>query len=713
MEGMVSRDRSQRALERTAGPDLDRLFRPRSIAVVGASPKNPWSLGLVTNLAGIGFEGKVAAVNPRYEEVAGVPCYPSLTEVPHEIDAVLIGVRAQAVPDVMQDAAEAGVGAAVVITGGFAEAGPEGRELQDRMAAIAREAGIGVIGPNCQGVININHGSALYMDRIPEPLPKGSIAAISQSGSVLTALLNNAPGITFSHAVSSGNEAVLNAGMLIDYLADDPEVRVIAAFLETIREPERFFAACDKARDLGKPVVVLKVGRTEAAIAAAAAHTGALAAPYRQVDALLRRHGVHQVATLEELLETAAALRLPPRTGRGIAAITLSGGLGELLLDTIDGLDLEFPELEPDTLKALSELGFDHPGNPLDAWGALDYEHSYGPALEALVADPNVEAVVACLEATPELPTSNREVYDFAIDEVARVAATTDKQMAVINTLSGGFSPERARKLYEQGVLPLSGLRQGLGALEAVARDRRGAPADAPPAVPGGARTDAEPVAPGAAYSGLPALRAISSLGIEVVETIEAEGAEAAAEAAGRLNGRVVVKTADPALLHKTDVGGVVTDLGSPVEVARAAESVISSTGCPSVLVQEQARGGVELIVGLQVHQELGPFVMVGLGGVWAEVLDDVAVAPAPLREGEAAAMLERLRAHRILEGVRGEPPVDRAALIRLLEALAAWGARNADHLESVDLNPVFASADGVVAVDAVIVPRAAEAPDR
>lgn len=684
-----------------AVPDLRRLFEPSSIAVVGASPSNPWSLGLVENLSGVRFGGEVAAVNPRYESVAGVPCFPSLKEIPHPVDAVLIGVRAANVPAVVAEAAEAGIGAAVVLSGGFAEAGPEGRRLQDELTRIASEAGIALVGPNCQGTINLVDGNALYLDRIPEPLPVGSTALISQSGTILTALLNNSRGIRFSHAVSSGNEAGLNAGAMMDHLLDDPRVTTIAAFLETIRDVDTFLGACDKAARLGKSIVVLKVGETEAAMAAAAAHTGALAVPHRLVAALMERHGVLLVKTLEEMLEVIAAVSCARGTGRRLAAITFSGGLGELIQDRIDPLDLTLPRLADPTVRTLEELGFHSPGNPLDAWGALDYQRSYGPALEALVADPSVDALVACVEAPPIMPTSNREVFEFAVNEVVRVASGTEKQMAVLNTMSGGLDPAVSRRLEALGVIPLSGVEQGLRSLAAAA-----APASAPVEVGARPAGEAEPAGPtpGPGYSGLRALGQIASSGVPIVETVEASGADEAAAAAERIGFPVVVKTADPEILHKTEAGGVFPNLTTAEQVRRAAAAVAGEGDGP-VLVQAQAAGGVELILGLQTHPDLGTFVMVGLGGIWTEILDDVALAPVPLREGDAERMLGRLRFGRLLDGVRGERPVDRAALTGAIEALADWGARFGDGLESVDLNPVFASPDGVSAVDAVVVP--------
>lgn len=712
---------------------LSRLFRPASIAVVGASPTSPWNLQMLENVRRIGFRGPLCAVNPKYSEVAGEPCYPDLASVPDPPEAILLAVGRDRAPGIIEEAAAVGVRGAVVVAGGFAEAGPEGRALQERMRAAADDADLAVIGPNCQGLVNVAHPSALYLDRIPAPPPVGRVGLISQSGTVTTALLNNRRGVRFSFAASTGNEAVVEAAEVLEYLVADPDTGVVVAFLETIRSPERFLAACEAS---DKPVVVMKAGRSHAAREAVAAHTGALAAPYRRVAASLRRAGALLVGSLEELLEAAVALGAGcHRPGRRLAAITLSGGQAEVLLDEVEDLDLEFPALAPATRARISELGL-RPSNPLDAWGSASFESDFVVCLEALRDDAGIDAVVALVEATAEHPTGEPEISEAVAGALERAQAGTTKQLALLTTMSGNVDVAIHDRIARAGIPLLSGLRQGLVALErAATRAERSAgpqrharsgaalagragperptPRGAAAGVAGPEQTAsagaAAPVSGERPYSGLPAVELLARAGLDVVETVAAPDADDAVRLAAQFGYPVVLKTGNALVLHKTELGAVAVGLASGDEVRRAARE-ISARVSGGLLVQRQApAGGVELILGLQRDPELGTFVLLGSGGIWAEVLDDVTMRPVPLRDGDAAAMLGELRAGPLLDGARGRAPADRAAVVRAVERLAELGAALGDRLESVDVNPLLALPDRALALDAAIVPAIVE----
>jgi acyl-CoA synthetase (NDP forming) len=688
-------------LEPGTGQRLTPLFRPRSIAVVGASPKNPWNLQMLENVRAMGFDGRLSAVHPNYSEVGGEPCYPDLRSVPEPPDAILVAVGRARVVGVIEQAAEIGVPAAVIVADGFAEKDAEGRDLQRRLQDVASVAGMAVVGPNCQGVLNVAHGSALYLDRIHERLNPGHVGLISQSGTLTTALVNNARGVTFSFVASTGNEAVVEAADVLEFLVTDPNTRVIAAFLETIRSPERFFALCDDARASGKPVIVLKAGRTEAASAAALAHTGALAAPYRQVEARLRRAGVLSVGSLEELLETAVAVSGRRRLGKRIAAVTLSGGQAELMLDTVEGLHLEFAQPAPATMSKIQALGL-RAANPLDAWGSDDFDASFPLCIDAFRDDPGIDTVVALVEATARYPTGHPELAAQVAAAVERSQSGTDKQMVVLTTLSGNVDPELQERLAHGGIPLLSGLRQALVALDRAAllgeheADR--------PLVPHAATGDPASRLLDVPFSGLEALDVLREAGLDVVDTRAAADEDDAVRAASELGYPVVLKTADPTVLHKTELGAVSVGLRSEEDMRASARRITERLPGTTLLVQPQISGGLEMILGLQSDPELGSFVLLGLGGVWAEIFDDVSMRALPLRRGEAAEMLDELRASPLLDGARGAEALDRVALVRAIERLAALGVALDGAFESIDVNPLFVFPHGAVAVDAVVV---------
>src|SRR6266850_6504986 len=328
---------------------LDRLLRPRSIAIVGASERPSVGRTLVEALDGIGFRGDVYPINPRYESLLGRRCYASVADLPRDVDVLAFCVNHARVLEQMQPAADRGVGAAVIFDGGFAEADEEGRRRQDAIAGICREASIALCGPNCMGVISPHVPSLTYIQAVHDPTHlAGNVGMISQSGSICIGLLTDCRRFGWSHVISSGNEAVVAAVDFLEYLIDDPTTKVIAMFLETVRQPERFVAALDRAADRGKPVVVLKVGRSDRTRRAISSHTGGLAGEARVFSAVLRAHRAIEVNELDEMVEVLACCQGPrwPR-GRRVAVMTASGGLAELILDLASAAGLDLPPLSP------------------------------------------------------------------------------------------------------------------------------------------------------------------------------------------------------------------------------------------------------------------------------------------------------------------------------------------------------------------------------
>ncbi|HLY22419.1 MAG TPA: acetate--CoA ligase family protein [bacterium] len=677
---------------------LRRLLWPESVAVVGASPAGQWTRHMIPSMRRLGYRGEIFPVNPQYREVESLRCYPAVAEIPKAPDAVMIAVRRDAAMTAVEQCAARGAGGAVVLAGGFAEIGPEGAALQDRLRDVAGQAGMAILGPNCQGYINCVHPSALWMDEIFEPLRPGGIAIVSHSGTVATGIMNQLyrRGLYPSCVLSIGNEAVVTAAELIEACVDDAATRVIAAHLETIRAPERFFAACDRAAEAGKPVVVLKAGRSPAAQAAVIAHTAALAGPDRLIDAQLRRHRGVRAGSLDDLVETCAALSGRRIVSSGWTAFALSGGHIELVLDAAASGQVTFPAVPPAAAAKIRErLPAYLPravGNPIDTAGVpLEW------LPEIVAAEPGIDGVMFVVQ-TRRRPTGVPDLLTATLATAEALHDTSDKPVIVLSANSD-LEPSVADRLAPRGIPVLAGIEAGLRALEQAYRYHRPVPplladqgVDA-----AGLRRLAALRAP---LAGRAALDLVAGAGVPVVHSIEAAGPDAAVAAADRLGYPVVVKTGAGDVLHRSEAGQVFVDLGTPEAVRRAAGAVR-----PPVLVQP-CLAGVEFILGLESDPALGTCVLVGAGGVLAEVLDRVAVRGVPLRAGDAAEMLAELPMQRLLDGYRGRPPVDRAAVAAVIERVAAVGAAAGASLASLDLNPVIASPAGVYAVDALIVPR-------
>lgn len=684
---------------------LDPVFKPKSIAVVGASPSNQWGRQALQNLKNMGYEGKVVAVNPKYTDIIGFKCYPSLKDIPFAPDAVLINVNRERTAQLVEEAAEAGAKAAVMFAIGFAEAGPEWRAVQERIVAAARDAHMVAIGPNCQGVINFVEPSAMWMGPV-YPYPAGAVAMFAQSGSVTSALANNKRGVRWSHIVSCGNEAISGAAELVAYFVDDPHVKVICGFMETIRNPERFFAECDRAREKGKPVVIFKSGRSEAGQKFATVHSGALAAPYRLYEELFRRHGVMRVNSTEELLETCIALQTPKKPAGGrLAVVTASGGQIELSLDEVTKYPsaLALPQFEPETKTALREIlpEFLAPSNPLDYWGVTDYITAYRQILELLAKDRNVDVVVGVSDPNSG-PTGDPDQENY--DGVIGVAAETKKPIALITPLDGEPAAEKVEELLGHGILLLSGFPEGFRAIERLVSFQK--PIASPAESVAVHREALLKFLHGRTtpFGGQAALDFLALAGIPTTRGVVAGSPDEAVKAARSIGFPVVLKNGDEGALHKTDTGGVHLNLATE-ESVRAAASALHKNGATHSHVQAQVRGGVEMIVGLQTDPALGAFVVVGLGGVLTEIMNDAAMRPAVLLEGEAREMLEELRMFPLLRGARGARPADIKSVTDVIARVDAIARALGSRIQSIDINPLIALPDGAVAVDALIVP--------
>ena len=685
---------------------LQRVFEPRSVAVVGVSSKADSLSGrLFANLRN-GFTGRLHAVNPRAAEIQGLPSYPTVTAIPGGVDLALLMVPRDAALVAVDECIVAGVGGVVVITAGFREVGTGGAAAERELLARVRAAGVRMVGPNCMGLINTAPGVRLDATFSPVPALAGPVAFASHSGALGVAVLGTARevGLGFSQFISLGNCADVNVCDVLEAWEGDEATRVILLYLEGLDEPRRFL---ELARRISarKPIVALKAGRTSAGQRAASSHTGALAAGDTGVDALLRQAGVLRTATLEEMFELArgfAAMPLP--RGRRVAIVTNAGGPAIAGSDALaaDGLELApFGEATRAELRSFlpPEAAV---GNPVDMLPSGTPEH-FRRAIATVLADDEIDAVMT-ITVTPIVVTP----ADIAAGMAAGAAGAVKPVASVFMTTT----PLWQETLAVPGVplsfrYPETAARVLAGLVRQAERVRR-ADGDVPaPPIPAVllARRAAE--APGTYLPAASAFELLEQAGIPVAPWRAVDGAAGVPAAARALGFPVVLKAIADELVHKTEAGAVAIGLADEAAVAAALAAMTerlarAGVKVSSFLLQRHIRGGREVILGVLRDPVVGPLVMAGLGGVAAEALRDTSFRPAPIGPADAEAMLDELRGRALLGAFRGRPAGDRAALVRALVALGGLAAAN-PALAECDVNPLLVLDDGhgVVAVDA------------
>jgi acetyltransferase len=670
------------------------LFRPRSVAVVGATARDG-KVGQIVmrNLLAAGSHA-VYPVNPSSPVILGRPTVASLRELREPVDLVVIVVPPEGCLTAVEDAGAVGARAAVVITGGFAELGPEGRARQDELVAAARRSGLRLLGPNCFGVVDAPGG---LNASIGLGLPAaGGVSLVTQSGAYGMAAFSRSQlgEIGFAKVVAPGNAADLGIVDLLDVLADDPETRVIALLLESVGEGRALIDAVGRAAER-KPVVVLKTGRAPAGRRAAASHTAALAADDAIATAALRQAGARVVGDGLTLLDVAAALdrQAPPR-GPRVAIVTNSGGTGVELADLLSEAGLDVPLLS-DGLR--SRIGPALPptastANPIDItvdWAR--YPAAYGEAVRELLRSGEVDAVVpVLLQRSALMP----EVAERIVEAVVADRAQGGELPVHVCWVAPPEAEDNRRRLLAAGI-PCHEWPARTARVLAACRTPPVWPRPQPiPEIPAPDQP-AEGWLDVAACFGL-----LEQAGIPTAPWRVAASVEAVPEAASAVGCPCVVKAALPSSVHKSDIGAIRLGLGDPIEAQRAAAELRRSLGATSFLVQRLVGPGVELLVGVVRDPGFGPVITVGLGGIWVEALADVAMRLAPIGEDEALSMLDELRGRRVLDGLRGRPAADRAALGRLIARVSQMAAAS-PWLAELDLNPVIADPSGAVVVDA------------
>ena len=704
---------------------IARILAPRSIAVIGAS-RHSGRIGheLFRNLLEYGFQGPVYPVHPTSGWVAGVRAYASVLEVPDAVDLAVIVIPAPDIPAVVRECAEKGVLGLLIISAGFAESGPAGKAAERELVAAARSNGMRIIGPNCLGVLNTAPTVRMNATFAPARPVAGNVAFLSQSGGLGIELMSRAGelGLGISQFVSVGNKADVSGNDLLQYWADDVQTEVILLYLESFGNPTKFVRlARNVARS--KPIVAVKSGRTAAGSRAASSHTAALASPDVAVDALFRQAGVIRVDTLDELLSTAMVLAHQPLpAGRRVAIVSNAGGPGILAADACSGAGLEVAELDAATQDALRSIASAGASvrNPVDLIAGAT-AGQFEDALRITLEDASIDAVLAIF--VPPLVTRAEDVARA----IASAADSAGDKPVVACFLGHSGVPdllrgEGVRRTIPSFAFPESAAhalgrvadladwrRRPVGIVPALARidgpEARAVVAAALSAEPHGSWLD-----PNAAAV------VLGCFGIAVVDFRAVTDAAQAASAAREVGFPVVLKASAPELVHKSDVGGVALDLRDEGSVLRAYEQMARTLGATmtGAVVQPMIAAGVELIVGITQDPSFGPLVLFGLGGVTAELLADRALRLVPVTDEDAHQLVRSLRGSQLLFGYRGRPPVDVDALEDLILRVGAL-ADAVPEIAEMDLNPVVASAGGVVAIDVkirVAPPRPQAPPD-
>ncbi|HTE61234.1 MAG TPA: acetate--CoA ligase family protein, partial [Solirubrobacteraceae bacterium] len=681
----------------TTGLDLSPLLRPRSVAVVGASDR-PGSYGDATlrNLAALGFAGPVWGVHPTRREVHGHPCVPTLEDLLEPVDAVVVAIPAAGVPEVARAAGRRGCGGLVVFAAGFAEAG--GAALQAELADAAAAFGLPVIGPNCDGLVAFHARAALWGDALV-PRPAGRVALISQSGNVAVNALALGRGLRFHTVASVGNQAVLDAATLLHALVDDDEVGSVALFLESDGDGARLAAGLARAAERDVGVAVLKVGATAAGATAAAAHTGALAGDQRVFRAFVEEAGAAWADDVHDLLELAKALAVPGARTRaarpvppasGLAVLTCSGGDSGLAADEAGRLGIPLATLGDATAARLEPLLPDAAtvANPLDYTAMIWGERERLAEIVRVVADdPAVDQLLLFYDEPPGMEAGLRASWDAVREGLADGAADAAVPALVAATLPELLQDDSAAAYLDRGVPAIAGLRTALACAAALRQ---------PPGDPTRLHAIAAAAAPRADYaaewlSEADAKALLRSAGIAVPAGRPVAGEDDAVRAARELGGPVAIKASAAALQHKSEAGALALGVAGDAAV-RAAYRRVAAAGrraagsdhragrgdAVDVLVEAMAEPGVELLVAAR-RDAVVPALVVGLGGVWTELLDDVAIVPLPASPVRVEAALRSLRGAGVLIGGRGSAPVD-------LTAVAALAAACGDLLLARDL---------------------------
>jgi acyl-CoA synthetase (NDP forming) len=698
------------------------MLHPRNIVLVGATDKpGNYAERIWNNLIKYQYKGGLYPVNSKREAIWGVPCYKDFASLPDKPDHVLVLVPARFAVQVIRDAAAAGARSATIVTSGFSELqDSESQRLAEELKQAVKETGLAVTGPNCLG--NLSAGENLFTnidDRIVT-MEAGPVAIAGQSGAIVMAIRQALEdrGVGVGYMVTTGNETGLETPDLMAYFAADPSIRVIVVYLEGVRNTKVFREACKAARAAGKPVIALKLGASEGGRAAAMAHTGALAGSIQTFDAISTREGVIRVRGLDELIETTECfVHADPPKGNRLAAVSLSGGKRGLLIDAFDSAGLSFAPLSANaTAKLAKMLGPGSiVGNPLDAGFAAVVDPSvYMESIRIMIDDPDTDIVI--IDA--ELPKAPHELRERNLRIVNDMAAAASKPVVYISTMSIGFT-EFTKGLRKSlpNIAVMQGLDRAVGAIKSLidyASLRK-----VVPEIASSSKASARAVLEktlksangAAALDEVASKKLLRAYGIPVSKEEIAQTAAEAVKVAKSIGFPVVAKVVSAEILHKSDIGGVVLNINNAAEVKKAFNDITARVKklknkpkLEGILIAQQVKADLELVVGASLDAEMGPVVLFGTGGVDIELMKDVALAGAPLDADEAKELIGKTKAGVKMKGYRGKPALHEASAVKALVGLSNLMADAGNRIASIDVNPFLINSKVGVAVDGLIV---------
>lgn len=692
--------------------DISKLLRPRTVAVVGASEKSGFGGDTCRNiLENQADTSHVYPVNPKKETVFGKKCYPTLADLPEEIDLVILCTSQKTIVDFLKQAKAKGAGAAVVYASGYSEVGTaEGKAFEKELVDAAKALDMVVMGPNCAGYINFGDDIFSFAFIGDYKGKKGNIGFVSQSGQFCIDMMKSAE-MKYSFAISAGNSAMVQMEDYLNFLIDDSNTKVIALYLEGVKNPHKFEACLQKAMEKKKPVVILKAGRSPKGQATAASHTGSMAGSDKTYDAVFEKFGVIRADDMQDLRSTAsllATLRVLPKKP-AFSAMCLSGGETAVSADTGFLHGIEYPDFSEATLKKLNDMlpDFATPRNPLDMTAALCYDaDAFASGITTVMSDPSIEMGLVGLTISDKVTVSN----DIMFEGIRRAfEQIPDKPLAVMSFMEAARNKELVERFQNAGIPVLPTTKYGFRALQHlqdfISHDtiKREARLAIPEAHSANTR----------ALSEYESKKLLADNGVPVDLGYIAKTKAEVKEYAEKIGYPLVMKVESNDILHKSDVGGVMLNIKSLEQAEEAYDKILANAAqhAPNakingILMQKMLKAGTEMIIGLNSDPQFGPMLLVGMGGVFVEVFKDAALYPVPLNHDEALHMLQSLKSFKLLNGYRGNPPADIEALTDMMVKISDFAYRKKDTLKELDMNPLFVypKGEGVAIADALAV---------
>ena len=697
--------------------NLNKLLKPTSVAVIGASEKEGFGGDVCRNiLSYVEDRSHVYFIHPKRDSVFGVPCYKSISDVPENVDLMVICTSQKTVIPLLQEGAKKGVGGAVVFASGYGEVGTaEGKQNEAELIAAAKELDIAVMGPNCAGFVNYIDNVQAFAFISAKRDRKGSVGVVSQSGQLCLSMMDD-PGMRFSYNISAGNGKIVQMEDYMDFLVDDEDTKVVSIYIEGVKNADKFAAVLKKAAEKRKPVVILKAGRSAKGGAIAASHTGSLSGSDASFDAVLKKFGAIRVDDLEELIAMSLMLstmkRMPEKAT--FASMNLSGGETGICADVGSLNGIEYPDFTEETLKKLKEQlpSYASPNNPLDMTASLSYDADlYAGALRTVMDDPNIGMVLIGYTLLLEIADPCIHYMYKGIEKVVQEKGGNCKPIAMIPFAENTRNPEYQEKLFQIGVPvlppPVYAFKLLRHLADFIAYEPETKTLELAVGHPKSEETQA--------LSEHESKQELKVYGVPVPDEVIVTSKEEAAQFAKNHPDPLVMKVESADILHKSDVGGVKLNVCGPEAAEKAYEEIMESVTAKrpdahinGILTVPMLDAGVEIIIGVNNDPQFGPMIMVGMGGVFVEVFKDVALYPARLKEEEALEMLKSLKSFKLLNGYRGTEKCDIKALCQTIVAISNYAQANKDVLKELDINPLFVYPEGkgVGVADALIVKR-------